>query len=101
MLAVVVALLVALPQSSSYAAPGKRMNPTAVTVCHFHGHDGDFVTIASEFFSGGNRVCDNQFGNAITVSESACANGHDAQVLNPNGPRPFTCADGDDQLIDI
>jgi len=47
-----------------------------VTICHFDGHDGDFVT--NNWITLGNPVCDNEGGNAIVVASAACEFGHSA-----------------------
>ncbi len=59
-----------------------------VTICHFGGHVGDFVTFNSE--ATGTGACDNMGGNAITVAQPACENGHQAAKIFTNR----SCADG-------
>ena len=68
--------------------PAESEAAARVTICHFGGHNGDFVT----FRSGDNLptvVCDNEGGNAIKVAERGCERGHQA------APRFRSCADGD------
>ena len=58
-----------------------------VTICHFGGHVGDFVTLNPEGRTG---LCDNRGGNAITVGEKACENGHSAEQIFSSR----SCSDG-------
>ena len=57
-----------------------------VTICHFNGHAGDFVT----FNRTNTIVCNNEGGNAIRTGVKACKKGHRA-----NEARFRTCDDGD------
>lgn len=77
-----------------------------VTICHFSGHQGatrgDFVTNNSNTNPGGQPQCDIEGGNAITVSPSACANGHHAEAryrvyVPGRGLVLLTCDEGDAQ----
>ena len=49
-----------------------------VTICHFQGHIGDFVTFRSMDHPGGNSACDNQGGYVLEVGANGCENGHEA-----------------------
>ena len=59
-----------------------------VTVCHFNGHNGDFVTFNSIDHPNGNPVCEAEGGSSIEITEQSCTNGHKAWE------RYHACADG-------
>ena len=79
----------AAANSASAAAPAK------VTICHFNGHVGDFVTNNSIGNPAGQPLCDSEGGNAIHVAPSACKNGHQAEARRETGFK--NCDDGDNQ----
>lgn len=61
-----------------------------VAVCHFTGHDGDFV------ITGRGQGCLNQGGNPIVVGIKACENGHGAtgNCMRDNVPGCELCEAG-------
>ncbi len=67
---IVSAMVFARPVASQAAGPHK------VTICHFAGHQGDFVT--NNWITIGNPVCDREGGNNMVVAPSGCENGHNA-----------------------
>ena len=75
-----VAAAVAMTSNTSSFAKG-RDDANLVTICHFKGHDGDFVTLNSE--ASPNNFCVRRGGNPITVGENACRNGHGAEDFRP------------------
>ena len=76
--------ILAFTPEPALEAPGGQ-----VTICHFAGHLGDFVTYNSE--QTGNPVCVREGGNAITVGQKACEKGHRAATRWLTR----TCADRD------
>lgn len=68
------------------AAPGLHK----VTVCHFAGHEGDFVT--NNWITAGTPACGNAGGNAIVVAPQGCEQGHAAAALYGR-----TCYQGENQ----
>ena len=76
-------LLMATNSAAANSALGAA--PAKVTICHFNGHVGDFVTNNSISNPSGQPLCDSKGGNAIQVSPSACKNGHQAQALPTTG----------------
>lgn len=84
-------IVAGLTNSSLAAKKGNDSNDSSnlVTICHFNGHDGDFVTLNSQ--ASPNNFCVNRGGNPITVGENACENGHRAETLARFG---LDCSDG-------
>ena len=54
-------------------------NGNQVAICHFNGHDGDFV------LTGAGGRCDRLEGNILIVGRAACKNGHEAATLIRRG----------------
>lgn len=69
--------------------------PSRVTICHFDGHAGDFVTRSAK--AAGTGLCDYFGGTALEVAAQGCENGHKAAPFNFPGLYPgetYTCQDG-------
>ena len=94
--AVMLAVAVQPAQDVQAAVDGDQ-----VAICHFNGHDGDFV------ITGRGLGCLNQGGNPIVVGIKACERGHAASgncardnvagcefcKANPGGGTPGTLKD--------
>ena len=81
------ALVVVLqPAQDAQAA----MDGNQVAICHFTGHDGDFVITGKGF------GCLNNGGNPIVVGIKACENGHGAtgNCMRDNVPGCTQCEAG-------
>ena len=63
-----------------------------VSICHFAGHAGDFVTFNAAS-PGNNPLCDIRGGNAITVGRPACKNGHQAAAIPQAGSKDCDTTD--------
>ena len=85
--AVVVGILMGAPPGTSIAQAATAGDQ--VSICHFAGHDGDFVTFNSA--GNNNTACLDLGGNAIKVGVPACKRGHNAQQVFANR----SCDDGD------
>ena len=89
-LSVAAAVLMLVPSRDATAGtPASFSNQ--VSICHFAGHDGDFVTFNSA--GNDNVLCDDRGGNAITVGRAACKNGHRAAAIPQAGNKDCDTTD--------
>ncbi len=85
----ILVLIFPLSTSSAKGKPEKEDDSgSQVTVCHFNGHNGDFVTFNNIDHPNGQPQCDAQGGNALVIGENACGKGHGAEESF------FACSEG-------
>ena len=85
----ILVLIFPLSTASAKGKPDKEDDSgPQVTVCHFNGHDGDFVTFNNIDHPDGQPQCEAKGGNALVIAESSCGKGHGAEEFY------FTCSEG-------
>jgi len=74
----------------------EQIDETGLTsICHFEGHEGDFVTVNAKSHPDGNPLCsETTDGIVLAVNQTNCETVHQANAVDAHSP---TCGEWDSQ----